>query len=172
MTFGNFKETSENRESSEAKETNENVDRPRNQILRMPEKKEDDFDKKLEASEAKEDRDSGKDGGNEKDGKEGSDKQNIFQRMKIFFGNREGKQEKEEQDEKTEQPKTQDTPRKTWELSPEEAQKVREGQSRAAEKARNGEYSKPNETQDDDTEDQRTPWGDAERRREHDRYER
>lgn len=174
MAFGNFKETDENRETHEAKETTENIDRPRSQILKMPEKNEDDFDKKLEANESEKDSFASKSSEREKVGKEGGDKQNIFERMRDFFGNREGRQEKEAKNEKEEQMKAQDTVGKSWELSPEEFQKVREGQNRVAEKARNGEYSKSEEAQDgeDDTEDQRTPWGDAERRREHDRYER
>ena len=52
MTFGGFKETSESMENNEAK--TENTEKKRNQILEIPDEYKDDFDKKIETSENKE----------------------------------------------------------------------------------------------------------------------
>lgn len=165
MSIGNFKETSEGKET-------ENVEKPKNQILETPEKYKDDFDRKLEANEAKEDQSPIKEKGEGRDG----ERQSFFTKMKNLFSNKEKGGEKGEPTEKTtekEGAKMQDTPKKSWELSAEDVQKAREGQQEAAQKAQNGEFDKKKETSEtedgDMQDDARTPWGDAERRREHER---
>ena len=75
MAIGNFNET---RENNEAKETSmENLDKPRNQILEVPEGREDDFDKKLDENE--ENRDT------EKMRENGEEKQGFIEKMKSFL---------------------------------------------------------------------------------------
>ena len=173
MAFGNFRETNESKEANETKEMTENIDKPKNQILQTPEKNEDDFEKKMEASELKENKDSAKDIREGKEKREG-EKQNVFERMKDWFANRDAKKENENVNEKNEEPRKQDAPAKSWELSPEELQKVKDGQSEVAQKARDGVYDKPKETSSGEDEEtvessQKTPWDDAQRRMEHER---
>lgn len=75
MSIGNFNET---RENNEVKETSmENLDKPRNQILEVPEGREDDFDKKLDENE--ENRDT------EKMRENGEEKQGFIEKMKSFL---------------------------------------------------------------------------------------
>ena len=66
MAIGNFNET---RENNEVKETSmENLDKPRNQILEVPEGREDDFDKKLDENEENRDTEKMRENGEEKQG--------------------------------------------------------------------------------------------------------
>ena len=51
MAFGNFKETNENKESSV-----DNTEKPKNQLLETPKDYEDDFDKKVDTADKKEEK--------------------------------------------------------------------------------------------------------------------
>ena len=79
MTFGGFKETSESMENNEAK--TENTEKKRNQILEIPDEYKDDFDKKIETSENKEQQTDTE----KKDTPEGGEKTGWFEKIKGFF---------------------------------------------------------------------------------------
>ena len=88
MTFGGFKETSESMENNEAK--TENTEKKRNQILEIPDEYKDDFDKKIETSENKEQQTDTE----KKDTPEGGEKTGWFEKNgktykmspgKVFF---------------------------------------------------------------------------------------
>ena len=99
MTFGGFKETSESMENNEAK--TENTEKKRNQILEIPDEYKDDFDKKIETSENKEQQTDTE----KKDTPEGGEKTGWFEKIKGFFSKeKENNIEKEDEPEKSEKP--------------------------------------------------------------------
>lgn len=99
MTFGGFKETSESMENNEAK--TENTEKKRNQILEIPDEYKDDFDKKIETSENKEQQTDIE----KKDTPEGGEKTGWFEKIKGFFSKeKENNIEKEDEPEKSEKP--------------------------------------------------------------------
>ena len=99
MTFGGLKETSESMENNEAK--TENTEKKRNQILEIPDEYKDDFDKKIETSENKEQQTDTE----KKDTPEGGEKTGWFEKIKGFFSKeKENNIEKEDEPEKSEKP--------------------------------------------------------------------
>lgn len=89
MAIGKFDETNENNETNEVKENTDNTEKPRNQILETPEHYDDDFDKKLDQNESKNESSGDKPQEFEKGKGEESEKNGILDRLRNLFSKKE-----------------------------------------------------------------------------------
>ena len=150
MFSRNFKETNEDRENVDNKV--DNIEKPRNQILAVREKYNDDFDKKLDEKE-------------KNDGNDGMKSNGFFSKMRERYSKTEESFEKTE-DSDNKNNKTEE--RKSWELTPEQKEKYKAGEKRIIDDYQNGKFDKKvdknNESNEDGDEKQhgdggeRVPW--------------
>lgn len=95
MSIGSFKETNESNEVNETRENIDNTEKPRNQILEIPESYDDDFDSKLDSNDRK---NASPKEGHEQGDESGGEKTSLFDKMRNLFSKKENGEESEPTD--------------------------------------------------------------------------
>lgn len=159
MSMGNFKETSENTETNETKESS--IEKPRNQILEVPKEYKDDFDSKVDNADSK----------NESKQENKAEKSGPLDKFKSFLSKFKESKEQDNSKEKSdnkEEGATKEAPKRnefkeSLKFDPEELNKNNETSNESKiDSSENDEDDENISTKDRGEE--RTPWGDAYRR--------
>lgn len=175
MSIGNFDETNESKD--EVNETTDNTEKPRNQILEIPDSYKDDFESKLDSKESKEaertEQDYDNDEGKEDNGN--SEKNSLLDKMLNLFKKKDI-EESDRSEQRNEGESVSDT-RKDFLDSLRVDSPSMEEQVEAAKERENKHYEANSEvdgtedstdTYEHGEDDERTRWSDAQWSREHD----
>lgn len=159
MSMGKFKETNENTEANETKESS--IEKPRNQILEVPKEYKDDFDSKVDNADSK----------NESKQENKAEKNGPLDKFKSFLSKIKESKEQDNSEEKSdskedhtakEVPKTNEF-KERLKVTPEELNKNKETSNESKiDSSENDEDDENISTKDRGEE--RTLWGDAYRR--------
>lgn len=92
MSIGSFKETNESNEVNETRENIDNTEKPKNQILEVPESYDDEFDSKLDSNDRE---NASTKEGHEQGDESGGEKISLLDKMKNLFSKKENGEESE-----------------------------------------------------------------------------